>query len=736
MRILMVSPYAPMRDGIAAYAVQAVRRLRREGNDVEVLSPGPSAAHHHLDLVGPRGALALARRVRDYDKIIVQFHPDFFYPHPATWRERAAVSAALTTAWRAAHEVEIRVHEVDYRWGEQGPDRFANRQMFRAADRIVVHTDAEADAFHRAFGVPEKKIEVTAHGADFVKRVELDQAGARRQLGIPADEFMFLAIGFIQPHKGFDRAITAFTGLQGCRLDIVGSLRVEEPDYVRHLEVLEKMAGGTPGVHLHIDYVNDDAFDTWLAASDVVVLPYRSIWSSGVLERALLYERQVIVTRVGGLAWQVGDRDGVTVVDDDAGLATAMHKAAGLVVDGGPSPSWPYTVRGHDAVMAEIRARAATARGGRPYDREQAPASDDVLEASAPLRRTTGLGRPEPTSRRPGVSIVKRLFRRASDWEIHPIVHQLNVLREATIDALENTAAASQDDDVRAAIVELRAEVEAIARRTAGPDGGAVVSHWRPRFGDLAGTRSVATDVGELLFPEWDTVILPALEQDGKWEPDEGAWLRARIKPGMTVLDVGANVGYHALLAAGAVGDSGRVIALEPDPLNYSLLLANCRRNGVTNVDAVPAAAGATTGSIELVRSRDNVGDHRCYPRPDAGESVQVAMVAIDDLLGPDTRVDVAVIDTQGFDHHVIEGMATVIERWRPLMLVEFWLEGIAGVGEDPVAIIDDYRRRGYDVTSLECPSFDRDTPAQAFVDAAAANRGGYITLVLTPTRR
>src|SRR5438105_11576697 len=80
MRILMVTPYAPLRDGIAAYAVQQVAALRAEGHDVEVLSPGPSAAHHFLDFSGLRGIGALAKRVRSYDKVIIQFHPDLFYP--------------------------------------------------------------------------------------------------------------------------------------------------------------------------------------------------------------------------------------------------------------------------------------------------------------------------------------------------------------------------------------------------------------------------------------------------------------------------------------------------------------------------------------------------------------------------------------------------------------------------------------------------------------------------------
>ena len=119
-RILMVAPYPPHRDGIAAYAVQEARRLLREGHHLEVLSPGPSAAHHHLDLKGPRGALALAKRVRSYDRLLVQFHPDLFYEVPSSAGGHAATSAALGLAFRLARSTEVRVHEIDYALG-RGP---------------------------------------------------------------------------------------------------------------------------------------------------------------------------------------------------------------------------------------------------------------------------------------------------------------------------------------------------------------------------------------------------------------------------------------------------------------------------------------------------------------------------------------------------------------------------------------------------------------------------------------
>src|SRR5439155_595594 len=123
------------------------------------------------------------------------------------------------------------------------------------------------------------------------------------------------SIGFIQPHKGFDRAVRAFAanglGARGCRLDVVGSVRLEEPDFLAHLSELERLAESTPGVRLHTTYVSDEAFDRWIVASDVLVLPYRHIWSSGVLERAALYDRPVIITRVGGLEAQAAGRASV-----------------------------------------------------------------------------------------------------------------------------------------------------------------------------------------------------------------------------------------------------------------------------------------------------------------------------------------------------------------------------------------------------------------------------------------
>ena len=122
-RILVVSPYPPRRDGIGAYAVQQVKGLRAAGHFVEVCSPRPSAAHHHLELVGPKGAAALGRLARDFDRMVIHFHPDLFYRNPATPGSRIAEGLALGTALRSGPEVELRLHEIDHTWAESRRSR-------------------------------------------------------------------------------------------------------------------------------------------------------------------------------------------------------------------------------------------------------------------------------------------------------------------------------------------------------------------------------------------------------------------------------------------------------------------------------------------------------------------------------------------------------------------------------------------------------------------------------------
>lgn len=447
----MVTPYPPISDGIASYAVQSVRRLRDLGHTVEVLSPGPSAAHHHIDLRGPRGGLALSRRVVDYDRVVVQFHPDFYFEHPSTGWSRTATALGLTAAFVRAREVEVRVHEVDYTWGRSaGPAAMAVRSMWKAADRVVVHSASEKASFVEAFGVRPESVLVVEHGADFLPRCTMSRDQARLSLGISPEDFVFLSIGFIQPHKGFDRAVRAFAALGlgqdlgRVRLDLVGSVRVDAGHYLQYVDDLRESVDATPEVRLHLGYVSDEKFDRWIVASDVVLLPYREIWSSGVLERARLYPVRVIATDVGALADQVLGDDRLTVVEnDDYALAQAMASVLGRARPEPAMGKWDVDPDDPASVQRAIEERALLARGG-PIPPRAAGAGAALLPASEPLRILEPLGRAAPVSARPGAGLAKRVVARATDWQMQPLVGQVNALREACIRAIDRVAAGQE----------------------------------------------------------------------------------------------------------------------------------------------------------------------------------------------------------------------------------------------------------------------------------------------------
>jgi glycosyltransferase involved in cell wall biosynthesis len=361
-RVLVVTPYAPYRDGIAAYAVQQVKALRREGNDVEVLSPAPSAAHQWLDLRNRRGPIALARRVSRFDRLIIQYHPDVFFHVGVSPRDHAMSTAGLMVACRLARESEVVVHEFDdepLRFGRR--NRALTLRMWRSVDRLLFHTAIERDRFLGVWPVAIERTALVAHGASFVPHTNADRAAARAVLGLPPDRFMFVAIGFIQPHKGFDRAVAAFAASGaasvGAQLHVVGSVRVDEPAFLQHRDELAAAIRQTRGATLHDAYLSDEAFDLWLVAADAVVLPYRQIWSSGVMERAALYSRLVIATRVGGLGEQAPA--GTVLVDDDAILVAAMAAAAGVISSpSAPAQAEPWPDGDREAIQAEVRRRA------------------------------------------------------------------------------------------------------------------------------------------------------------------------------------------------------------------------------------------------------------------------------------------------------------------------------------------------------------------------------------------
>jgi FkbM family methyltransferase len=165
----------------------------------------------------------------------------------------------------------------------------------------------------------------------------------------------------------------------------------------------------------------------------------------------------------------------------------------------------------------------------------------------------------------------------------------------------------------------------------------------------------------------------------GLYEPPVTRVFQRQLRPGGTVIDAGANWGYFTLLAAAAVGPSGAVVALEPDPRQYDTLVRNVDMNGFTHVTAVRAAASANAGRMTLIGYADddeNRGVTRIAANGEVGahsatRPFDVDGVTIDGLMPPAREVDLVKIDVEGAEDLVLQGMREGLSwhRYRAVLL-------------------------------------------------------------------
>ncbi len=189
----------------------------------------------------------------------------------------------------------------------------------------------------------------------------------------------------------------------------------------------------------------------------------------------------------------------------------------------------------------------------------------------------------------------------------------------------------------------------------------------------------------------------------GDAEPEVQEALAELIKPGQTVYDVGANIGFFTILCSRLVGPQGRVYAFEPIPQNLATLRHNVTLNALSNVTIVEKALSSSTGTAEMfvspwsafhslnVEGATKQDDHG----PQVGE-VTVQTVTLDEFVqGEGVRApDLVKIDVEGAELIVLGGMRETLRAVKPLLLCELHDTNL-GYGEFVDSI--DYRVRVID---------------------------------------
>jgi FkbM family methyltransferase len=201
----------------------------------------------------------------------------------------------------------------------------------------------------------------------------------------------------------------------------------------------------------------------------------------------------------------------------------------------------------------------------------------------------------------------------------------------------------------------------------------------------------------------------------------------------MTFLDVGAHVGYFTLLASRRVGPRGLVVAFEPAPRNFELLLANVWRNGLSNVFCLPYAVGVSHGFAELHLSPDNTGDNRLFVSDEGRETATVRTAALDTLYWLRPPVDVVKVDVQGAEEAAVRGMEELLTRSPTVVLsVEYWPFGMALFGSEPRATLDYYRSLGFELAVQSSDTVGTTPLPPGDLPQTEPQHGDFVNLLLT----
>lgn len=246
---------------------------------------------------------------------------------------------------------------------------------------------------------------------------------------------------------------------------------------------------------------------------------------------------------------------------------------------------------------------------------------------------------------------------------------------------------------------------------------------------------SLATPRGFSIYVQEDDPAVGQHVKHDRYEPHVTAVFHERVRPGMHVLDIGANIGYYTMLSASLVGPSGSVIAIEPHPDSAKLLEASRRANSFDNVTVYQVAAGQKPGLLVLHGSFGNVMTS-AVPAEAAAliNATTVPSFKVDDLMPPDRKIDFVKVDVEGAEYNALRGASELLRRCHPTIVSEFspsTMPGISGVdGRGYLRFLMGF---GYKISVIEHGGALRDcgTDPEAVMRAYEKSGVDHIDLLL-----
>ncbi len=188
----------------------------------------------------------------------------------------------------------------------------------------------------------------------------------------------------------------------------------------------------------------------------------------------------------------------------------------------------------------------------------------------------------------------------------------------------------------------------------------------------------------------------------------EVSFLRSITKPGMQVMEIGANTGVTVVAIAKAIGDTGHLYAFEPVREHYTALMANLSRNAISNVSAYNLAVSNNTGRIAFYKRQ---GGASGLAPATGGEMLWVEATTISEFLIVEQidRVHLVNLDCEGSELLVLQGARIALEKHAPHIFCEIHHGYLDELGQSADELINYLSDLGYSVRLLQVEDLEAE---------------------------
>ena len=225
-------------------------------------------------------------------------------------------------------------------------------------------------------------------------------------------------------------------------------------------------------------------------------------------------------------------------------------------------------------------------------------------------------------------------------------------------------------------------------------------------------------DIALAIEPSFKSIVTGVLIAEGDWFEEEMALWRSWIKPGMTVIDIGANVGVYTFSAAKRVGSEGKVIAVEPFSMCVNCLNHTSQYNQFHWVKIYKGAAsdrnGMTYLSVKGASELNEVINEKEASDETLANAEQVDCFTLDSMCDTEDiqRLDFLKIDAEGHEIQVLAGAQKILEEFSPVILYE----NIAGAGASNIDVTNHLKNIGYYIYRYQ-PFLQNLVPIESTLD-------------------